>query len=156
MYQLSASLLRCMQPGASYAPGSFSSCQGGGCVPKKRRVGVFLSVAEGAGLLVPRAQAGGGLRRTRPLLVYEGRVEQRVSSLPLDHDWLEFDDYQKQQIQKVTQIVLHYLWTRWPCSWKKVIEDINGRYEDHFQNRRVYDVVNVLMAMQDYGVLRIK
>lgn len=147
-----------MQPGASYAPGSFSR-HGVGCVPKKRRVGIFLSVAEGAGLLVPRAQAGvspRGIPRTRPLLVYEGRVEQRVSSLPLEHDWLEFDDYQKKQIQKVTQIVLHYLWTRWPCSWKKVIEDINGRYEDHFQNRRVYDVVNVLRAMQDYGVLRIK
>jgi len=154
MIALSASLLSHMQPGVSYAPGTLAR-QVFGCAcgrSKLRQCGIFFNVVDGLGLF-KRAYAGpslGGLPRRRELLVYTGDFSNiliPVCSAAEGEDWLEFPEYRTRQIQKVTQLVVHYLSTRGRCTWTKVLEDIHGHYTGRFSERRVYDVVTVLKVL---------
>jgi hypothetical protein len=100
-------------------------------------------------------RACGVTPRKRKLRVFTGGVISRhhhhdeQGHVPCVGDWLEFAEYRTRQIQKLAQIVAHYLDRRrgLACTWTKVVGDITGHYGDHIATRRVYDVVNVLKAL---------
>ena len=151
MFALSVSLITQLEPGVSYAPRTFSRKVFGSNVSRtrSRQCGNFLGVLEGLGLF-DRVHAGmdksGYVERKKDLLVYTGRLpKERATRAGVD--WLEFEEYRKQQNQKLTLIIMHYLRTRPPCTWRKVLEDITGHYEPYVSGRRIYDVVNVLKAV---------
>jgi hypothetical protein len=151
MFALSVSLITQLEPGVSYAPRTFSRKLFGSNVSgtRERQCGIFLGVIEGLGLF-DRMHAGmdksGYIERKKDILVYTGRLP-REHAAHVGGDWLEFEEYGKRLNQKLTLIIMHYLGTRPPCTWRKVLEDIVGHYEDVVPRRRVYDVVNVLKAV---------
>jgi hypothetical protein len=117
MEKLSASILPLLEPGVPYAPGTLSRKIGSGTRTHARRCAIFLAVAEGMGLFA-RKDAGlttRGIQRKLRLIVYNGpraAMDRVVAKLPLCQDWLEYDNYRTRQLQKITRIVLHYLYTR--------------------------------------------
>jgi hypothetical protein len=151
MFALSVSLITQLEPGVSYAPRTFSRKLFGSSVSgtRERQCGIFLGVIEGLGLF-DRMHAGmdksGYIERKKDLLVYTGRLP-REHTVRAGVDWLEFEEYRKRLNQKLTLIIVHYLRTRPPCTWDKVLEDIIGHYEPGVRRRRIYDVVNVLKAV---------